>query len=129
MKLDKNLIAKATLLSLVVVGVMIGSSAGAFAQAKTSKQKMTSTKTAKTVTIDSARKTALKHASGTVDREEMETKNGKSVYAFDIRNSKGATREIWVDAKTGRMIHNSKKGGGAANGQNKVAYTKKKAKH
>src|SRR6185436_16508806 len=103
MKLDKKLIAKVSLLSLVFVGAICVSSTGAFAQAKTSKQKMTSSKTAKTVTMDSARKTALKHASGTVDREEMETQNGKSVYAFDIRNSKGATREIWVDSKTGRL--------------------------
>jgi len=128
MKLDKKLIAKVSLLSLVFVGAICVSSTGAFAQAKTSKQKMTSSKTAKTVTMDSARKTALKHASGTVDREEMETQNGKSVYAFDIRNSKGATREIWVDSKTGRLIHNAKKGG-STGGQSNVAYKKKKTKH
>ena len=78
--------------------------------------------------MDSARKTALKHASGTVESEEMETQNGRSVYAFDIRNSKGATREIWVDTTTGKMIHNSKKGGSTGE-QNKVAYAKKKTKH
>jgi hypothetical protein len=57
----------------------------------------------------------------------METQNGKSVYAFDIRSSKGATREVWVDSTTGHLIRNAKKGG-SADGQ-KVAYTKKKTKH
>ena len=128
MKLNKWLIVKVSLLSLVFVGAIFVSSTGVFAQAKTSKQKMTAPKSAKTVTMDSARKTALKHASGTVEREEMETQNGRSVYAFDIRNSKGVTREIWVDAKNGRAIRNAKKGGTAPD-QNKVAYSKKKTKH
>jgi hypothetical protein len=128
MKVDKKLITKISLLSLIFVGSICALSTGAFAQAKTSKQKMTSSKPAKTVTIDSARKTALKHASGTVEREEMETQNGKSVYAFDIKNAKGSTHEIWVDANTGRMIHNSKTSGSTGE-QNKVAYAKKKTKH
>jgi uncharacterized membrane protein YkoI len=127
MKVDKKLIAKVSLLSLVFVGAVCVSSTGAYAQAKTSKQKMTSSKSSKTVTMDSARKTALKHAAGTVEREEMETQNGKSVYAFDIRNSKGATREVWVDSTTGHLIRNAKKGGSAD--AQKVAYTKKKTKH
>ena len=110
MKPDKKLIAKATLLSLVFVGVMGITSTSLLAQAKTSKHKTMSSKSAKTVTLDSARKTALKHNSGTVEREEMETQNGKSVYAFDIKNSKGATHEIWVDSKTGKMIRKAKKG-------------------
>ena len=113
---------------MVFIGAICVSSTGAFAQAKTSKHKMTSSKPAESVTIDSARKTALKHASGTVEREEMETQNGKSVYAFDIKSSKGSMREIWIDSNTGRLIHNSKKV--AATGeQNKVAYAKKKTKH
>ena len=126
MKPDKKLIARVTLLSLVFVGVIGITSTGAFAQSKTAKHK--TTKTAKTVTLDSARKTALKHNSGTVEREEMETQNGKSVYAFDLKNTKGATQEIWVDSKTGKMIRKSKKGGALAE-QNKVAYAKKKTKH
>jgi len=36
--------------------------------------------------------------------------------------------QIWVDANTGRMIHNSKTSGSTGE-QNKVAYTKKKTKH
>jgi lipopolysaccharide export LptBFGC system permease protein LptF len=128
MNINKKLIAKVTLLSLVFVGAMGLSSTGVFAQTKTSKQKMTSSNKAKSVSLESARKTALKHSSGTVEREEMETQKGKSVYAFDIRNAKGTTREIWVDARTGRMIRNAKKGG-ATEGQNKVAYSKKKTKH
>jgi uncharacterized membrane protein YkoI len=128
MKVNKQLISKVSLLSLIFVGAVCVSSTGAFAQAKTSKHKMTSSKTDTTVTLDSARKTAMKHASGTVEREEMETQKGKSVYAFDIRNSKGSTHEIWVDSTTGKVIHNSKKAG-ATGEQNKVAYTKKKAKH
>jgi uncharacterized membrane protein YkoI len=125
MKLDKKLIAKVSLLSMVLLGAICVSTTGVFAQAKTSKQKMTSSKRVKTVTIDSARKTALKHAAGTVESEETQTQNGKSVYAFDIKNSKGSMHEVWVDAKTGRVIHNAKKGG-ATGEQNKVAYTKKK---
>jgi lipopolysaccharide export LptBFGC system permease protein LptF len=128
MNINKKLIAKVTLLSLVFVGAMSLSSTGVFAQTRTSKQKMTSSNKAKSVSLESARKTALKHSSGTVEREEMETQKGKSVYAFDIRNAKGTTREIWVDARTGRMIRNAKKGG-ATEGQNKVAYSKKKTKH
>jgi len=128
MKINKKLIAKLSLLSLIIVGAICVSTTGAFAQAKTSKHKMTSSKTATIVTMDSARKTAMKHASGTVERQEMETQNGKSVFAFDIRNSKGSTHEIWVDATTGKMIHNSKKSGTTGE-QNKVAYTKKKTKH
>lgn len=113
---------------MVFIGAICVSSTAAFAQSKTSKHKMMSSKPAGVVTIDSARKTALKHASGTVEREEMETQNGKSVYAFDIKSAKGSTREIWIDSNTGRLIHNSKKG--AATGeQNKVAYAKKKTKH
>lgn len=128
MKVDKKLIAKVTLLSFVFVGVMGVSSTSLLAQAKTSKQKMTSTRKPRTVSLESARKTALKHSSGTVEREEMETQNGRSVYAFDIKNAKGSTREVWVDSNTGRMIRNSKKGG-AAEPQEKVAYAKKKTKH
>ena len=128
MKVDKKLIAKVTLLSLVFAGAVGISSTSAFAQAKMSKHKKTSSTSAKVVTLDSARKTALKHASGTVERGEMETQNGKSVYAFDIRSAKGATREVWVDSNTGKVIRNSKKGG-ATGDQNKVAYAKKKTKH
>src|SRR5690349_11916258 len=122
MKINNNLIIKASFLSLIFLVAVFASSPAAFAQTKMSKHKVT------TVTMDSARTTALKHASGTVEREEMETQNGKSVYAFDIRNSKGATHEVWVDTTTGRVIKNAKKSS-AMTEQNKVAYSKKKTKH
>jgi uncharacterized membrane protein YkoI len=127
MKVDMKWITRLTLLSLVFVGAMGVSSVTASAQAKPEKKKATSTRKAKNnVSLETARKTALRHVSGTVESEKLETRNGKPVYAFEIKNAKGNTDEVWINARTGRMIRKSK--GAAAETQGKMAYTKKKSK-
>ena len=41
---------------------------------------------------------------GKVEGEELEKEKGKLVYSFDIRNDRGTISEVWVDAKTGKVI-------------------------
>jgi uncharacterized membrane protein YkoI len=128
MKVDMKLITKLTLLSLVFVGAMGVSSVTASAQAKTPKKKATLTRKAKdNISIETARKTALRHESGTVESEKLETLKGRPVYAFEIRNKKGSTDEILINARSGRMIRKSRERA-AVEPQGKMAYTKKKAK-
>ena len=127
MKVDMKWITRLTLLSLVFVGAMGVSSVTASAQAKPEKKKATSTRKAKSnVSLETARKTALRHVSGTVESEKLETRKGKPVYAFEIKNAKGNTDEVWINARTGRMIGKSK--GASSETQGKMAYTKKKKK-
>jgi uncharacterized membrane protein YkoI len=131
MKVDNKWITRITLLSLVFFGAITASSVTASAQAKSEKKRTQATSTRKTksnIPIENARKTALKHASGTVESEKLETRNGKPVYAFEIKNSQGNTEEVWINARTGRMVRKSK-GAVASNTQGKMAYTKKKTKH
>lgn len=58
------------------------------------------------ITMEQARATALNAAPGTVEDGELEKEHGKLVYSFDIRNSKGTISEVWVDAKTGKVVSN-----------------------
>lgn len=51
-----------------------------------------------------ARAIALKRAAGKVQSAELEREKGKLVYSFDIRTSKGAIREVWVNAYTGKVL-------------------------
>ena len=126
MKVDKKWITRITLLCLVFVGAMGVSSVTA--QAKPEKKKAVSTRKARNnVSLESARKTALRHVSGTVESEKLETRKGKPVYAFEIKNAKGNTEEVWINARTGRMTGKSR--GVSADTQGKMAYTKKKTKH
>lgn len=128
MKLDKKWITRITLLSLVFVGAMGVSSVNASAQAKHEKKKSTATRRVKAnVSLETARKTALRHDSGTVESEKLETLKGKPVYAFEIRNKKGNTDEVFINARNGRMIRKSRERA-AVEPQGKMAYTKKKAK-
>ena len=56
------------------------------------------------ITKAEAEKIALKKAAGTVEEGELEMENGKLVYSFDIRNTKGTITEVQVDAKDGKIV-------------------------
>ena len=60
------------------------------------------------ITIDQARKIALKIYPGTIVEEELAHKHGGSglSYSFDVR-ANHLTREISVDAKTGKVLKNT----------------------
>jgi uncharacterized membrane protein YkoI len=104
------------------------SSVTASAQAKHEKKKTVSTRKVKSnVPIENARKTALRHDAGTVESEKLETLKGRPVYAFEIRNKKGSTDEVLINARSGRMIRKSRERA-AVEPQGKMAYSKKKAK-
>lgn len=57
------------------------------------------------ITMEQAREAALKRVSGTIEDGELEKEKGKLVYSFDIRTSDGMITEVWVDAKTGKVIN------------------------
>lgn len=54
--------------------------------------------------MEKARKIATKKAKGKIESEELENENGKRVYSFDIRNSKGTITEVQVEAFTGKIV-------------------------
>jgi uncharacterized membrane protein YkoI len=56
------------------------------------------------VSIDKARKTALKKCPGTVKSGELEQEKGKWIYSFDITSKDNKTHEVWVDAKTEKIL-------------------------
>ena len=58
----------------------------------------------KKIGMAKARAIALKRAAGKVESGEFEKENGKSVYSFDIRNSKGTITEVQVEAYTGKIV-------------------------
>ena len=58
----------------------------------------------KKIGMAKAKAIALKQASGKVESGEFEKENGKSVYSFDIRNSKGTITEVQVEAYTGKIV-------------------------
>ena len=57
-----------------------------------------------TVTKEQARATALQRVPGEIQEEEIEKKNGKLVWAFDIREAGGKIFDVKVDAKTGAIL-------------------------
>lgn len=61
--------------------------------------------------IAEARAIALQAHPGAISDEELERERGGSGlrYSFDIK-SNGATQEVGVDAKTGRVLENAKEG-------------------
>ncbi len=63
------------------------------------------------VSIDEARRAALKAVPGQITDEELEKEGGGSGlrYSFDIL-SKGQTHEVGVDANTGAILENSIEG-------------------
>ncbi len=63
------------------------------------------------VTLVQARAAALKVVPGKIVDEELEKERGGSGlrYSFDIKTD-GATREVGIDAKTGKVLENSVEG-------------------
>jgi uncharacterized membrane protein YkoI len=63
------------------------------------------------ISIKQARAIALKAHRGEITDEELEKERGGSRlrYSFDIKR-RGATQEVGVDAKTGRVLENKKEG-------------------
>ena len=51
-----------------------------------------------------AREIALTKASGKIEGAELENEKGKTIYSFDVRNSKGTITEVQVEAYTGEII-------------------------
>ncbi len=103
MKSKKGLMVKLMFLSLVFCGIVGLSANNLFAQEKGEKQDKNLAKQAK-ITMAQARATAHKRASGKIEGEELEKENGKLIYSFDIRNTKGTITEVQVDAKTGSIV-------------------------
>jgi uncharacterized membrane protein YkoI len=60
------------------------------------------------ISIEEARQIALKAFAGEITDEELERERGGSGlrYSFDIKNG-SITREVGVDAKTGRVLEDS----------------------
>ena len=139
MKLINNYVAKIAIFSFMFVSLIVVSSANAFAKVGETKPRAkaaVATMSAKTsraakrndVTLKQARSIALKKASGKVEGEELETEKGMRVYSFDIRNKKGTITEIWVNAKTGKIVHKSTENA-KAEAKEKAADMKKKDKN
>jgi hypothetical protein len=63
------------------------------------------------ISIKQARAIALKAHPGEITDEELEKERGGSGlrYSFDIKR-RGATQEVGVDARTGRVLENKKEG-------------------
>ena len=80
------------------------------------------------ITLEKAREIALREDNGTVESEELEKEKGRLVYSFDIRKSKGSITEVWVDAKSGKVVHKSEEDA-AAEAKEKAADMKKKVKN
>jgi uncharacterized membrane protein YkoI len=65
------------------------------------------------INLKEAREIALKACPGKITDEELEKENGGSGlrYSFDIKRGKGArTREVGVDAVTGKLLENATEG-------------------
>ncbi|MEP7039431.1 MAG: PepSY domain-containing protein [Acidobacteriota bacterium] len=58
----------------------------------------------KKIGMEKARQIATQRAAGKIEGEELENENGKTIYSFDIRNSKGTITEVQVDAFTGAIV-------------------------
>lgn len=123
---------KLALFSFLILGVFGLSAAGVSAQEneRGERENKASAKLAKKagITLAQAREIALREDSGTVEGEELEKEQGKLVYSFDIRNAEGTITEIWVDAKTGKVVHKSEENA-AAEAKEKAADMKKKGKN
>ncbi len=58
----------------------------------------------KKIGMKKAREIAAKQTSGKIKSSELENENGKWIYSFDVRNSKGTITEVNIDAYTGAVI-------------------------
>jgi len=89
--------------AVIAAVLILGASAHAFTGEKYAKEAR--------VTIEEARKAALKAFPGKIISEELEKESGGSGlrYSFDIRKGR-ITHEVGVDAKTGKILENSIEG-------------------
>lgn len=130
MKMKTRSITKLALFSFLIFGVFGLSAASVSAQEneRGKRERKANTKLAKKakITLAKAREIALREDNGTVEGEELEKEKGKLVYSFDIRNATGTITEIWVDAKSGKVIHKSEENA-AAEAKEKAADMKEKA--
>ena len=64
------------------------------------------------ITMDQATAIALKERPGTVTDRELEREHGGSGlrYSFDVKGTDGVVYEVGVDAKTGKVLEDSKEG-------------------
>ena len=138
MKMNTRSITKFAIFSFLILGVFGLSAASVSAQERERGEKnesgehesKASAKLAKKakITLAAAREIALREDNGTVEGEELEKENGKLVYSFDIRNATGTITEIWIDAKTGKVVHKSEENA-EAEAKEKAADMKKKGKN
>lgn len=137
MKMNTRSITKLALFSFLMLGIFGLSAANVSAQEKErgEREGERNTKLAKKakITMAQAREIALREDNGTVESAELEMDGSipmrkKLVYSFDIRNSKGTITEIWIDAKTGKVVHKSEENA-AAEAKEKAADLKKKGKN
>jgi uncharacterized membrane protein YkoI len=56
------------------------------------------------IPMNKAKAAALKKHPGTVKSSELEQEEGKWIYSFDISTKDKKIQEVWVDAKTGKVI-------------------------
>ena len=56
------------------------------------------------ISMKKARSIALAKAPGKIKSSELERENGKLIYSFDIRNSKGTITEVNVNAMDGTVV-------------------------
>lgn len=104
---NNRVIVKFACWSFILIGFFAVSAAKICAQETEEKPDTKLAKQAK-VTMAAARATALRRAPGKVEDAELEKEKGKLVYSFDIRSKNGSIMEVWVDAKTGKVVHVSK---------------------
>lgn len=132
MKMNNRSITKLALFSFLILGIFGLSAASVSAQEneRGEHEGKKTTKLAKKakVTLARAREIALREDNGTVEGEELEKEHGKLVYSFDIRNATGTITEIWVDAKTGKIVHKSEETA-EAEAKEKAADMKKKGRN
>lgn len=61
------------------------------------------------ITSDQAQQVALQQVPGVVEKSELERKNGKAVYEFQIRSSNGDRNEVQISAVNGQVMEVQKK--------------------
>ena len=60
------------------------------------------------LTMKQAQAKALKAAPGKVKSKELEKEKGKLIYSFDIQTANDGIHEVNIDARTGKLVENSK---------------------
>jgi len=60
------------------------------------------------LTMKQAEAMALKTAPGKIKSKELEKEKGKLIYSFDIETTNDGIHEVNIDAKTGKLVENSK---------------------